>query len=247
MSRIKQWIACETVLPVVLHRSSTSRARSCAGCRYNLRPGAGVAQEHVGEDDQLAHDGDEGDLEPQEDALAVRAVHGGPSGGVPTGRRRDVNAGSWSENRGLPCCFGFLDSFSQMCERLRCPAFLRGRNFRFPHSEHLSRMAARPGGGGECLLKTDGFRFAIVRLVPGGGRAVQREFGVVVCDACRPGFDRDFPAHMFVQLGRGTDEDIEKLCREGVLAGRHCVRCGARHGFPRGVASAAHRLFRRGQ
>ena len=86
-----------------------------------------------------------------------------------------------------------------------------------------------PDNGGKRTLRTGRFRIAIARLQPGGGRAARYEFGVVVCDACRPGFDRDFPRHLFVRLGNSASEDVERLCRDGVLAGPHCVRCGIRH------------------
>ena len=67
-----------------------------------------------------------------------------------------------------------------------------------------------------------GFGIAIVTVDSdfGGG-----EFGVVVCDDCRPAFDATFPEEMFVHSKLNRADDIPDRCVEQ-LAGPHCVRCG---------------------
>ena len=67
-----------------------------------------------------------------------------------------------------------------------------------------------------------GFGFAIVMVDShwSGG-----EFGVVVCDDCRPAFDATFPEEMFVHSKADRADEILDRC-VGQLAGPHCVRCG---------------------
>ena len=71
------------------------------------------------------------------------------------------------------------------------------------------------------------FGFSVVTIAQPWAAEGQFEFGVVVCDDCRPGFDSAFPDGLFVHSKWGRTEEIEDRCRDQ-LAGPHCVRCGAR-------------------
>ena len=55
------------------------------------------------------------------------------------------------------------------------------------------------------------------------------QFGVVVCDSCRPAFDRAFPPGMFVYAAANRAGEIPRRCAPPAaqLAGPHCVLCGA--------------------
>ena len=88
----------------------------------------------------------------------------------------------------------------------------------------LREFARSESGMSEERTTTDrmGFGFAIV-MVDSHWRG--GEFGVVVCDACRPAFDVTFPSEMFVHSKENRAEEIPSRCANQ-LAGPHCVRCG---------------------
>lgn len=91
--------------------------------------------------------------------------------------------------------------------------------------ERLLREFARSESGiPEERTMTDrtGFGFAIV-MVDSDWRG--GEFGVVVCDACRPAFDATFPVDMFVHSKEDRADEIPSRCAHQ-LAGPHCARCG---------------------
>lgn len=72
------------------------------------------------------------------------------------------------------------------------------------------------------MTERTGFGFAIVMVDShwNGG-----EFGVVVCDDCRPTFDETFPEEMFAHSKVDRADEIPDRC-VNQLAGPHCVRCG---------------------
>ena len=78
--------------------------------------------------------------------------------------------------------------------------------------------------------RTRGFGFAMVQVAAPWDRDTNSgQFGVVVCDRCRPAFDRDFRRGMFVHSEAAGADDIAWRCENpgAQLAGPHCVRCGA--------------------
>lgn len=90
MYSVNGWIACEQVLTPELHGSPLviHKPGVCMRRRGGLGPRLAVAQEEVGEYDQLAHDGEDRNfaalasgLEPQKDALLGTAARCRPHPG----------------------------------------------------------------------------------------------------------------------------------------------------------------------
>ena len=80
---------------------------------------------------------------------------------------------------------------------------------------------SRNDAGGTGTGRT-GFGFAIVMVDSDWSG---REFGVVVCDDCRPAFDATFPEEMFARSKADRADEIPGRCVDQ-LADPHFVRCG---------------------